>query len=137
MPVTIEDDIILTMRVLIPDTDAIYGDGEDEYLWSDADLARFYVVGRNSVLRGAGYAMIAVGNSEAMIEKVITTQDLSTDGSKLQDKWRLSGERLLLRADKEDDDLNSFDGFNLIDYREGWLPYGPELTEPPYSLWSN
>jgi hypothetical protein len=134
MPVTIEDDVILDIRTLIPDTDAIYGEASDEYLFTDQEIARFYRLGRNSALRGAGYAMIAVGNSESMIEKVITTQDLQTDGSKLQDKWRLSGERLLARADKEDVEATLFDGFELIDYREGWLPYGPELTDPP-TVW--
>lgn len=116
------------IRVLIPDLDAIYGENKDEYLFTDAQYASFYTVAKGSVLRAAGYAMIAVGNSEALISKVIVTQDLETDGAKLQKEWREAGRQLLIRADNDE----SWDGFTLINYRDGWAPYPPELTEAPW-----
>ena len=120
------------VRTLIPDTDAIYGDGEDEYLFDDAQIENFLTVAGGSVLRAAGMAMIAVGNSEALISKVIKTQDLATDGSKLQDSWRLSGQALLARADKEDE-KDALDYFEIVDYEEGWTTARPELTEYGFS----
>ena len=76
------------VRTLIPDTEAVFGDAKDEYLFPDEQINNLLEIAGGNVLRAAGLAMIAVGNSEALISKVIKTQDLSTDGSKLQAKWR-------------------------------------------------
>lgn len=116
------------VRTLIPDTEAIFGAGEDEYLFADDQIENLLEIAGGSVLRAAGLAMIAVGNSEALISKVIKTQDLATDGSKLQDKWRESGEALLRRAAREDEG-KALDYFEIIDFQEGWLAERPELTE--------
>jgi hypothetical protein len=117
------------VRTLIPDVDAIYGEDKNEYLFTPQQISDFLAAGGGNVLKAAGFAMITVGNSEAMIEKVIRTQDLTTDGSKLQQQWRESGLALLARGDKETDAENVFDGFQIIDYREGWAEWPPELTE--------
>jgi len=119
---------VLDIRTLIPDTDAIYGNAEDEYLFTDEQLERFYRLGGNSALRGAGLAMIAVGNSEAMISKVIVTQDLETDGAKAQKEWREAGRLLINRADAGEE----FHGFELVNFRQGWREFPPELTETPW-----
>lgn len=122
---------VANIRVLIPDTDAIYGDSKDEYLFSDEDLERFFAIG-GSVLRAAGLAMIAVGNSESLISKVIVTQDLETDGAKAQKEWREAGAELLKQARLiEGDENEAF--FEIIDYGQGWVTRPPELTE--WSLW--
>lgn len=116
------------VRTLIPDTEPVFGDAKDEYLFPDEQIENLLEIAGGNVLRAAGLAMIAVGNSEALISKVIKTQDLATDGSKLQDKWRESGEALLTRADKEDEG-KALDYFEIIDFQEGWLAERPELTE--------
>ncbi len=116
------------VRTLIPDTEPVFGDAKDEYLFPDEQINNLLEIAGGNVLRAAGLAMIAVGNSEALISKVIKTQDLATDGSKLQDKWRESGEALLARADKEDEG-KALDYFEIIDFQEGWLAERPELTE--------
>lgn len=120
------------VRTLIPDTDKVFGDAGDEYLFADEQIDNFLTIAGGSVLRAAGLAMIAVGNSEALISKVIKTQDLQTDGSKLQDKWREAGETLLARADKEDEQ-GALDFFEIIDYQEGWTTDRAELTEYGFS----
>lgn len=120
------------IRVLIPDTDAVFGAAEDEYLFEDADLTKFLVAAGGNAVRAAGFAMIAVGNSEALIGKVIKTQDLMTDASKLQDKWRASGEAMLQRADKEED-REDMGYFEIVDFQEGWRAERPELTEWGFS----
>ena len=126
------EDQIMDVRTLIPDFEAIFGEDEDEYLFEDERIKSFLRTAKGSITRAAGLAMIAVGNSEALIGKVIKTQDLMTDASKLQDKWRASGEALLGRADKEDQ-MDAFDYFEIVDYEEGWVAERPELTE--WSVW--
>lgn len=126
MAATNED--IEIIRTLIPDTDAIYGTAENEYLWTDEQLQHFYTAGSESILRAAGLAMVAVGNSEAMILKIIRTQDLQTNGAELQNQWRQSGKLLLDRADAADNVANA-EFFQIIDF-PGWGTYPPELTEP-------
>lgn len=116
------------VRALIPDTDPVFGPNEDEYIFSDDDIKNYLTIANGNVLRAAGYAMIAVGNSEALINKVIKTQDLATDGSKVQDTWRKAGESLLARADK-DDQKDALDYFEIVDFKEGWTRERPELTE--------
>ncbi len=121
---------VANIRVLIPDTDAIYGNAGDEYLFADEELERFFAVG-GSVLRAAGLAMIAVGNSESLISKVIVTQDLETDGAKAQKEWREAGRALLREAALMDiGEGEAF--FEIINYRQGWEPEVPELTEWPF-----
>lgn len=122
---------VLDIRTLIPDTDAIYGPSANENLFSDVEIGRFFRLGGNNALRGAGLAMIAVGNSESLISKVIVTQDLETDGAKAQKEWREAGMALLKRADIEEA-LGVNDVFELIDYKQGWEPVRPELTSPPW-----
>lgn len=117
------------VRILIPDTDAIYGTAGDEYLFSDAQISAVLAgTGKGSVLRTAGLLMIAVGNSEAMISKIIRTQDLQTNGAQLQNSWRESGQAFLDQADKEDA-ITAGEFFEIVDYGSGWDSDWPELTE--------
>lgn len=110
------------VRILIPDTEQVF-DGET--LFSDAELEIYLEIGV-SPLRAAGLAMIAISNSEAMISKVIRTQDLQTDGAKVAEAMRKNAETLFARADKEDEAANGF-YFNIVDYNN--TPTRPELTE--------
>lgn len=120
---------ILSVRDLVPDDSPVFGDDENEYLFSDEQIGRIFDgVGKGSTLRTVGLLCISVGNSEALINKVIKTQDLSTDGSKLQDTWGKRGEYYIGLADEEDTALvDSF--FGIVDYRQGWLSERAELTE--------
>ena len=114
---------IAVIRTLIPDTEAVF-DGAT--LFTDTEIGHYYTAGRGSVLRAAGYAMLAIANSEAIISKVIRTQDLQTDGAKLAEALRKNAEALFTRADKEDELDNGF-YFNIVDY--GFGETRPELTE--------
>ena len=114
------------VRTLIPDKEAIF---DGEYMFSDEDLQDLSLVAGTNLYKVAGLAMLAVGNSEALIEKVIKTQDLSTNGAALQDSWRAAAKVMLDRGDAEDAAANAFDGFQIIDYRQGWGTWPAELTE--------
>lgn len=113
---------VAVIRALIPDTEEVF---EGTTLFTDEEIGHYYTAGRGSALRAAGLAQIAIGNSEAMISKVIKTQDLSTNGAAVADAFRKSGETLLKRADDEDIADGGFYS-NIVDY--GW-PVVPELTE--------
>jgi len=121
-----EDQIRIT-RVLIPDTEEVFGVGEDETLFSDDDIADFISAGGNSVLRAAGLACLAIGTSEALISKKIRTQDLQTDGPAVADAMQKKAALLFKRAD---DEASAIDAsyFDIIDFGEGWGDT-PELTE--------
>lgn len=119
------------IRILIPDVEPVFGENKDENLFTDDEIAAiFNSVGNSSIMRTAGLLMITVGNSEALIGKVITTEDLSTDASKLQATWKANGAYYIGLADSEDvatADLY----FNIVDYRPQLRQ--PELTE----LWED
>lgn len=118
------------VRVLIPDTDPVFGAAGDEYMLSDEQIEAFLQIAGDSVLRAAGLACVAVGSSEAIISKVIGTQDLRTNGAAIADTMRENGKVLLARADKEDQDAD-FAFFQILDFPVGGRQ--PELTERPWS----
>lgn len=116
--------VIEQVRLLIPDTEAVF-DGDT--LFSDEDITNYLAIANGNVLRAAGFAMVAIANSEAMISKVITTQDLSTDGAKVSEQFRKSAEVLFKRADQIDSQESGF--FTIVDYYgDGWGDHA-ELTE--------
>lgn len=122
------------VRILVSDTEPVFGTNSDEYLFTDDQIAAIYGgVGKNSILRTAGFLCNSVGNSEALILKVIQTQDLTTDGSKLQATWSALGARYIGMADAEDtlvDESQNY--FRVVDYQEGWYGQGAELIEWPH-----
>lgn len=88
-------DLITAVRLQIPDAEAIYGEGGDEYMFSDDEISVFLTTGRGEPMWAAGLAMIAVGNSEALIGKVIRNYETETDASKLQREWRAAGVEMI------------------------------------------
>lgn len=120
---------IAVVRVLIPDTEEVFGDAGDETLFSDTDIENYLLAGGGSELRAAAFANYAIATSEALISKVIRTQDLQTDGAKVAEALIKKGDALMKQADREDAAADS--GFyQIINYQDGWTTYPPELTEP-------
>lgn len=122
------EDQVRIIRVLIPDTEAVFGADENATMFSDEELKDFFTAGRGSMLRAAGYANYAIATSEALISKVIKTQDLSTNGAQVAEALIKKGNALFDQADKEDAaDAQGY--FEIVDYREGWGYDRAELTE--------
>lgn len=92
---------ILTVRILVPDCEGIYGPNQDEFLFTDEELSRLLTVGQGNAMWAAGLAMIAVGNSEALIGKTIRNYETETDASKLQREWRTAGD-VLIKAGRDE-----------------------------------
>lgn len=79
-----DTDSLRQLRNLIPDTDAVF-DGDT--LFTDENLSDFYDVGFSNIFWAAGLAQQAIGNSELLIQKVITNYETKTDGATAQKQW--------------------------------------------------
>ena len=93
---------------------SIFGEpraSQGRIIFDDEDIKLFLDAGKGNAMWAAGLAMIAIGNSEAMIGKVIRNYETETDASKLQREWRSAGDVLIKngRAEVELDDGGIFD----------------------------
>lgn len=119
---------VAIVRSLIPDSEAVFGDAENETLFSDTEIGHFLSAGGGSVLRAAALANMAIATSEALISKKIRTQDLQTDGPAVANALVNKATILFQRADKEDATAN-MEFFQIVNFEEGWYPVHAELTE--------
>lgn len=103
---------IYAVRILIPDAEGAYGPNNDEFLFSDEDISAILATAKGSTMWAAGLAMIAVGNSEALIGKTIRNYETETDASKLQREWRSAGQ-VLIQAGREEVALSEEDVFEV------------------------
>lgn len=102
-----EANLIRAVRLLIPDTDAIYGAAEDEYMFEDADIEIFLDQGHGNAKWAAGLASLAVGGSEALVLKWIRNYETQTNGAAVQKEWNAKGARLIDDGRAEvDEELN-------------------------------
>lgn len=123
------------VRTLIPDNDDIFGDAEDEYLFDDEQINNFLTLGGNNPYWAAGLAMVAIGNSEALINKVIINQDLATDGSKVQAGYLKSGAYYISLGQQQANDA-LWSGFEIVEFQtDSWRPELTEGVYPNYLQW--
>lgn len=110
-----QDDV----RLLIADTSTA------NRMFSTRQIAQFLRLNSNNVRRAAAQALDVMASNEAMVSKVIKTQDLSTDGAKVADALRKQAAELRRQADAgEDDDAAS--GFEIAEFEP--YPCRPELA---------
>lgn len=122
---------ITQVRGLIPDMEAVFGENEDEYLFTDEEIESYLEIAEGNVLRAGAYAIIAVANSEAMISKVIRTQDLQTNGAAVAREMRNAARTLLGEAELADEAWG--DGLVIQDFGDYFGPRA-ELTEYPWQI---
>lgn len=101
------------VRNLIPDTDAIFGDAGDQYLFSSDSIEDFYADGNGSIKWAAGLAKKTVGASEALILKVIKNYETATDGASLMKQWEAAGQALIDEG-KSELGWDAFDSFEVF-----------------------
>lgn len=111
-----QDDV----RLLIADTDST------NRMFSTRQIAQFLRLNADNTRRAAAQALDVLASNEALVSKVIRTQDLQTDGAKVADALRKQAAELRRQADQGEDDSNST-GFEIVEYepyqcRPGW-PY--------------
>lgn len=110
------------VRLLINDT------ADSSPVFNDTEIQAFLDLNAASVKRAAAEALGALASNEALLSKVITTQDLSTDGSKVSAALLARAADLRKQADAADD--NTY-GMDIVDF-DPWAGYrcGPdELAE--------
>lgn len=108
------------VRLLIADVN------EANLVLDDAQITGYLSLNAGDVRLAAADALDAIASSEALISKVIRTQDLSTDGSKTAAALREHATRLRQQAADASDDDFAFDVVYPGQRR-------PELTGYPYS----
>lgn len=119
------------MRSLVPDTDQVFGPGNNAYMLSDTDYGNYFTIANGSVLRAAGYACMAIASSEAIISKKIREQDLQTDGPAVSDALIKKANILFAQADAQDA-ANNASQFNIYYWGDDTTP---ELTEENIASW--
>lgn len=110
------------VRLLIADLD----EGENQ-IFSDDQLKGFLSITLDSVLRAAADALDAIATSEALISKVISTQDRSSDGRAVADALRKHSAALRQRAKEEEDTENDEPFFIAFNLTGGTAQEGEEM----------
>lgn len=108
---------IRQVRLLIADVDP------DREILTDDDIVDFLKIENESVKLAAASALDAIASSEAMVSKVIKTQDLSTDGARTSDALRKHAAALREQVNKSENDSES--SFSVVPFSR----CSPELTE--------
>lgn len=115
------------IRALIADTTQWDYDqtGEPRYRLSDQDIQAFIAIaGDGRIYAAAANALRAIAINEALVSKVIRTEDLQTDGAKLATELRLQAKEMD-RRQTEDDDAEAYgDAFVIVDSHYPY--YNPE-----------
>lgn len=101
------------VRLLIADVD------EDNLLFTDPQVTAFLTL-EDGVKRAAAAALETIATSEVLVSKVIRTQDLSADGSKVSAELRARAKGLREQADLDDDGVDG--GITIVDFD----PYAAE-----------
>lgn len=106
------------VRLLIPDTEVLENLKNSlepaTYIFNDSQIQAFLSLYANNVKRAAAQAKLALATSETLINKVIKTDDLMTDGAKLGAELRAQAAELRKEADA-DDLIDSSDSFTIVD----------------------
>lgn len=114
------------VRLLIPDTD------ETNELFTDEQIGGFLAIEGGIMKRAAAAALETAASNEALVSKVIRTQDLQTDGAKVSDALLKRAAELRRQADEDDPDTGG--GLDIIDFCDPFtLPVSDhELAEPEW-----
>jgi hypothetical protein len=111
--------VVGQIRLLIPDTEQLENlanpDADASYVFSDAQIQAFATLYTNNVKRAAAQAKLVLATSEALISKVIKTDDLQTDGAKLGAELRAQAKQLQEEANT-DALQDSYEAFEVVDY---------------------
>lgn len=107
------------VRALIPDTEEVDWDdsGTTSFLLPDGHLSALLSLNNDQVRLAAADACEAIGMSEALISKVIKTEDLETDGAKNAQVF-LTRARQLRDAHKWEQDVEASGHFQLVKFRQ-------------------
>lgn len=95
------------LRLLIPDSN------NAAYNFEDDELTALYALEANNLKRACALALETIAANEAMVQKVIKTLDVQTDGAKLSDA--LLKRAKLLRDQADNDEAADNAGFDVAE----------------------
>lgn len=130
----IDAGILRRIRILIPDTDAVFGDAGDEYLFTDEQLGDLYAEGFENVKCAAGLAKQAIGSSEALILKKWRNYETNTDGALLLKQWVDAGVKLYDRGLAELEALDEDQGIFEIAYPAEFTRHPEGMSHGSYRM---
>jgi hypothetical protein len=121
-PITVDPTTAIgQVRLLISDTD------EADPVFSDAEVTAFLALESSNVRMAAAQALDTIASNEVMVSKVIRTQDLQTDGSKVAAELRARATSLREQAAATDDTGAVF-GLEIVNFDPtGWALSGNGL----------
>lgn len=142
------------VRALIPDIEQVdwESDGNASYIFSDNHLEGLLALygltattcGVSStedtwkVRSAAADAVEAIAVSEALISKVVKTEDLQTDGAKVANALINRAALLRRQAKQEEADLDAETAFTIVDFQPARDCDPPPVPWTPNSLyWRN
>lgn len=106
------------VRSLIPDVEQLEDpadlSADPEYIFNDSILQAYVSLARGNVYRAAAIAVNTLATSEALILKVLKSDDRQTDGAKLADALGRRAVWLDEQADAEDEEV--YGGFDIAPY---------------------
>lgn len=97
------------VRLLITDVN------EADFYLLDAHIEAFLSMEGDNVKRAAAQALDFIASNETLIQKRITTLDLSTDGPAVAKSLREHAALLRQQADKADPDTNDIGAFEVVE----------------------
>ena len=101
------------VRLLIPDVAKLVDprdlQAEPQYIFDDHQIEGFLAIESGSVKRAAASAVDVIATDEALILKVLKTDDKETDGSKLLKELSARAARLRADAQREEEGDVFFD----------------------------
>lgn len=101
------------IRLLISDVD------QGDPLFADDEIAAFLDM-EGSVKLAAALALETMASNEAMVSKVIRTQDVQTDGTKVSAELRARAKDLREQAAVEGDDAYAFESVEIAGDCSTW-----------------
>jgi hypothetical protein len=117
------------VRILIPDADTDTGDVNGDYLFSDEQIESILGLYNDSIKRATAALIDTIANDQALLYKVVRTDDLSVNGAQVADALRKRAQSLRDEANNDDDgDLE--DAVQIVYPATGG--FIPEGTMPVY-----
>ena len=117
------------IRSLVPDVELLEDPSdlaaEPSYIFDDATLQSYLALARDNVFRAAAIAVNTLATSEALILKVLRSDDRVTDGAKLADALGNRAKWLNDQADEQDEEDGLYESFNIFPYIEHPPVWGP------------
>jgi hypothetical protein len=101
-------DDIGKVRLLVPDSN------EEDHIFEDDEISTFLVL-ENGIKRATALALETIASNEALVLKVMTLLDLTTDGAKVSDALLKRADKLRSQA-QEEEDLAVGDSFAVVEW---------------------